>query len=69
VIAGANIRSVRMSPGVDFFDELERAVRESYPKPKMMILGFPPTRPRNAWSWNSSSAWSSWRANTDPGGA
>jgi alanine-synthesizing transaminase len=40
VIAGANIRSVRMSPGVDFFDELERAVRESYPKPKMMILGF-----------------------------
>ncbi|WP_044530087.1 alanine transaminase [Herbaspirillum sp. B65] len=41
VIAGANIRSVRMSPGVDFFDELERAVRESYPKPKMMILGFP----------------------------
>jgi alanine-synthesizing transaminase len=41
VIAGANIRSVRMTPGVDFFDELERAVRESYPKPKMMILGFP----------------------------
>ena len=41
VIAGANIRSVRMTPGVDFFDQLERAVRESYPKPKMMILGFP----------------------------
>jgi alanine-synthesizing transaminase len=41
VIAGANIRSVRMTPGVDFFEELERAVRESYPKPKMMILGFP----------------------------
>src|SRR5471030_2751543 len=41
VIAGANIRSVRMTPGVDFFDELEKAVRESYPKPKMMVLGFP----------------------------
>src|SRR3954470_16054394 len=41
VIAGADIRSVRMSPGVDFFSELERAIRESYPKPKMMILGFP----------------------------
>jgi alanine-synthesizing transaminase len=41
VIAGASIRSVRMTPGVDFFDELERAVRESIPKPKMMILGFP----------------------------
>ncbi len=41
VIAGADIRSVRMSPDVDFFTELERAIRESYPKPKMMILGFP----------------------------
>jgi alanine-synthesizing transaminase len=41
VIAGADIRSVRMTPGVDFFDELQRAIRESIPKPKMMILGFP----------------------------
>src|SRR3954471_161695 len=41
VIAGADIRSVRMSPGVDFFVELERAIRESYPTPKMMVLGFP----------------------------
>jgi alanine-synthesizing transaminase len=41
VIAGANIRSVRMTPGIDFFEELERAVRESIPKPKMMVLGFP----------------------------
>lgn len=41
VIAGANIRSVRMTPGTDFFAELERAVSESIPKPKMMILGFP----------------------------
>lgn len=41
VIAGANIRSVRMTPGSDFFAELERAVSESIPKPKMMILGFP----------------------------
>jgi histidinol-phosphate/aromatic aminotransferase/cobyric acid decarboxylase-like protein len=41
VIAGANIRSVRMTPGVDFFEELERAVHESIPKPKMMVFGFP----------------------------
>ncbi len=41
VIAGADIRSVRMTPGTDFFEELERAIRESIPKPKMMILGFP----------------------------
>ncbi len=41
IIAGADIRSVRMTPGVDFFAELERAIRESFPKPKMMVLGFP----------------------------
>ncbi|HUL65944.1 MAG TPA: alanine transaminase [Burkholderiaceae bacterium] len=41
VIAGADIRSVRMTREVDFFAELERAIRESFPKPKMMILGFP----------------------------
>jgi len=41
IIAGADIRSVRMTPGVDFFDELERAIRELIPKPKMLIVGFP----------------------------
>src|SRR5262244_44653 len=41
IIAGADIRSVRMTPGVDFFDELERAIRELTPKPKMLIIGFP----------------------------
>jgi len=41
VIAGADIRSVQMTPGVDFLEELQRAIRESVPKPKMMILGFP----------------------------
>ncbi len=41
VIAGANIRSVRMGPGIDFFAEIERAVSESIPKPKMIVLGFP----------------------------
>jgi alanine-synthesizing transaminase len=41
VIAGADIRSVQMSPDVDFFAELERAIKESYPKPKMMVFGFP----------------------------
>ena len=41
IIAGADIRSVRMTPGVDFFAEAERAIRELFPKPRMMILGFP----------------------------
>jgi len=41
VIAGANIRSVPITPGLDFFQELERAAKETIPRPKMMILGFP----------------------------
>jgi alanine-synthesizing transaminase len=41
VIAGADIRHVRMTPEVDFFEELERAIRESFPKPKMLIVNFP----------------------------
>ena len=41
VIAGADVRAVPLVPNGDFFDELERAIRGSYPKPKMMILGFP----------------------------
>ncbi len=41
VIAGAETRSVPMARGVDFYAELERAVEETDPKPKMMILGFP----------------------------
>ncbi len=41
VISGADIRHVRMLPGVDFFDELTQALKDSYPKPKMLILNFP----------------------------
>ena len=41
VIAGADIRSVPITPDCDFLAELERTIRGSYPKPKMLILGFP----------------------------
>ena len=41
IIAGADVRSVRMGPGIDFFSEFERAVTDTTPKPKLMILGFP----------------------------
>ena len=30
-----------MTPGVDFIAEVERAIRELFPKPKMLIIGFP----------------------------
>ena len=41
IIAGADVRSVRMGPGIDFFSEFERTVTETTPKPKLMSLGFP----------------------------
>jgi alanine-synthesizing transaminase len=41
VISGADIRHVPIARGVDFFDELQRAIRDSYPRPKMLILNFP----------------------------
>ena len=41
VIAGADIRHVRNTDDVDFFEELERALKESFPKPKMIIVNFP----------------------------
>jgi len=41
VIAGADIRHVPINPEVDFFCELEKAIKTSYPKPKMLVLNFP----------------------------
>jgi len=41
VIAGADIRHVPMHAGVDFFEALERAILDTYPKPKMLIVNFP----------------------------
>ena len=41
VIAGADIRHVPLIPGGDFFAELEKAIRNAWPKPKMLVLNFP----------------------------
>ena len=41
VIAGADIRHVPLTPDVDFFAELEKSVKDSWPKPKMLVLNFP----------------------------
>ena len=41
VIAGADIRHVPMVPNVDFFVELEKAIKDTWPRPKMLILNFP----------------------------
>lgn len=41
IIADADIRHVPMVEGIDFFAELENAIKHSYPKPKMLIINFP----------------------------
>lgn len=41
VIAGADLRHVPLVPGIDFFEELHKAIVDSWPKPKMLVLNFP----------------------------
>lgn len=41
VIAGADIRHVPMNDEVDFFEELQKAIADSWPKPKVLVLNFP----------------------------
>jgi len=41
VISGADIRHVPLIPGVDFFEELEKSIKDTWPKPKMLVLNFP----------------------------
>ncbi len=41
VIAGADVRHVPIGPGIDFFEELQKAIRDCWPKPKMLLINFP----------------------------
>jgi alanine-synthesizing transaminase len=41
VIAGADVRHVPIGPDVDFFEGLEKGIRDCWPRPKMLILNFP----------------------------
>ena len=41
VISGADIRHVPMTGEEEFFTELENAIRNTWPKPKMLVLNFP----------------------------
>ncbi|MCU7933601.1 MAG: alanine transaminase [Candidatus Thiodiazotropha sp. (ex Dulcina madagascariensis)] len=41
IISGADVRHVPMVPGIDFFDELVRSIKDSWPRPKMLVLNFP----------------------------
>lgn len=41
IISGADVRHVPLIPGVDFFDELVKSIKDSWPRPKMLVLNFP----------------------------
>ncbi|MGD2079658.1 MAG: aminotransferase class I/II-fold pyridoxal phosphate-dependent enzyme [Nitrospirota bacterium] len=41
IIAGGEVTSVPIGPGLDFFEGLENAFKKTWPRPKMLILNFP----------------------------
>ncbi|MBU2489817.1 MAG: aminotransferase class I/II-fold pyridoxal phosphate-dependent enzyme [Proteobacteria bacterium] len=41
IIAGGDVRGIPLTPGRDFFEDLVAATRQSWPKPKLLILSFP----------------------------
>ncbi len=41
IIAGGDVRGVPLGPGQDFFENLIQATRQSWPRPKLLILSFP----------------------------
>jgi alanine-synthesizing transaminase len=41
IIAGGEVRSVPIGSGIDFLEEMEKAYKSSWPRPKMLIINFP----------------------------
>lgn len=41
IIAGGEVRSIPIGPDTDFFEEMEKAYKSSWPRPKMLIINFP----------------------------
>ena len=41
IIAGANVRSVPLLPGVDFYESVVGSYMETWPRPKFLVLSFP----------------------------
>ena len=41
IIAGGKVRSIPIGRGIDFFEEMEKAYKSSWPRPKMLIINFP----------------------------
>jgi alanine-synthesizing transaminase len=41
IIAGGDVRGIPIAHGADFFDNLMHATKQTWPKPKVLILSFP----------------------------
>ncbi|MDR2352690.1 MAG: aminotransferase class I/II-fold pyridoxal phosphate-dependent enzyme [Deltaproteobacteria bacterium] len=41
IIAGGDLRSVPIGPDRDFFEDLKIAVRQTWPRPRMLVISFP----------------------------
>jgi len=41
IIAGGDVRGIPVGPGHDFFDNLMNATRQTWPRPKVLIISYP----------------------------
>jgi alanine-synthesizing transaminase len=41
IISGGEVISVPIGPGIDFFEQMDRAYKNSWPRPKILIVNFP----------------------------
>jgi alanine-synthesizing transaminase len=41
IIAGGDLRSIPIGPGRDFFEDLLTATKQTWPRPKMLIISYP----------------------------
>lgn len=41
IIAGGEIRSIPIGEGINFFEEMEKAYKTTWPRPKLLIINFP----------------------------
>ena len=41
VLCGADVRRIPVGPGRDFFEDLQTAMKQTWPKPKLLIISYP----------------------------
>jgi alanine-synthesizing transaminase len=41
IISGADVRGIPVGPGEDFFENLMRATKQTWPKPKVLVISYP----------------------------